>query len=168
MREKQRCEEAMSEGLFWSGWHDIRPEWIDYNGHLNMAYYSVLFDHTVDEAFAAMGLGPDYARASAHTTYTGEFHVCYVRELHLGSRVRSSFQLLDHDDKRMHCYQELFHEDGWLAATGETLVLHIDNSGPRVAPFPPDVAEKLAAMRAAHASLPRPARAGRSIGIRRK
>lgn len=158
----------MSEGLFWSSWMEIQPEWIDYNGHLNMAYYSVLFDRSVDEGFLAMGLGPDYAKTRRHTTYSAEFHICYVRELHLGSRVRSSFQLLDHDDKRLHCYQELFHEDGWLAATGETLVLHIDMAGPKVAPFPPDVAAKVATMRAAHAGLPRPERAGRSIGIRRK
>lgn len=158
----------MSEGLFWSSWMDIQPEWIDYNGHLNMAYYSVLFDRSVDEAFLAMGLGPDYAKTRRHTTYSAEFHICYVRELHLGSRVRGSFQLVDHDEKRLHCYQELFHEDGWLAATGETLVLHIDMSGPKVAPFPPDVAEKVAAMRAAHAGLPRPGRAGRGIGIARK
>jgi acyl-CoA thioester hydrolase len=158
----------MSQGLFWSSWHEVVPEWIDYNGHLNMAYYSVLFDRTVDEAFAEMGFGPDYARERRHTTYSGEFHICYVRELHLGSRVRSSFHLLDHDEKRLHCFQALHHEEGWLAATGETLVLHVDMAGPRVAPFPPDIAERVAAMRARHASLPVPERAGRSIAIRRR
>ncbi len=154
--------------LFESSPQTVLPEWIDYNGHLNMAYYSVLFDRAVDEAFLAMGLGPAYAETRRHTTYTAEFHISYVRELHVGDRVRATFQLLDYDAKRLHTYQELFHEDGWLAATGESLVLHIDQSGPRVAPFPTDVLEKIEAMRAAHASLPRPARAGRSIGIARR
>lgn len=146
----------------------VKPEWIDYNGHLNMAYYNVLFDTGVDEAYLDLGFGPEYAKTRGHTTFTAEFHVCYVRELHVGDRVRASFQLIDHDDKRFHTYQELRHEDGWLAATGEGLGLHIDMSGPRVAPFPPDIAERVAAMAAEHAALPRPERVGRAIGIRRK
>lgn len=153
---------------FMSSLMTVKPDWIDYNGHLNMAYYNVLFDSCADEVYAELGFGPDYAKSRGFTTYTAEFHVCYVRELHEGDRVRVSFQLIDHDEKRFHTYQELFHEDGWLAATGEALGLHIDMSGPKVAPFPPDVAEKVAAMAKRHATLPRPERVGRSVGIRRK
>ena len=145
----------------------IEPAWIDYNGHLNMAYYSVLFDRSADEAFEAMGFGPAYAAERKLTTYTAEFHICYLRELHLGDVVRSSFQLIDHDEKRFHSYQELHHADGWLAATAESLTLHVDMTGPKVVPFPADIAERVAGMRAAHAGLPRPERVGRSIGIRR-
>jgi acyl-CoA thioester hydrolase len=146
----------------------IEPEWIDYNGHLNMAYYNVLFDRCADEAYELLGLGPDYARERRHTAYTAEFHICYVRELHLSDRVTCTFQLLDHDEKRFHTFQELRHVDGWLAATAETLALHVDMSGPKVAAMPPDIAANMAAMQAAHAALPRPERAGRSIGIRRR
>ncbi len=147
---------------------DIKPEWIDYNGHLNMAYYNVLFDTGVDEAYATLGFGPDYAKDRSHTTYTAEFHIRYVRELHLGDKVRISTQLIDHNDKSFHLYQEIRHVDGWLAATGEALALHIDMSGPRVARFPDDIARKIAAMQDAHASLPRPNKIGRGIGIRHK
>jgi acyl-CoA thioester hydrolase len=146
----------------------VDPAWIDYNGHMNMAYYSLLFDHAVDEAYAVLGFGPEYIASRQHTTYTAEFHVCYVRELHLGDRVRCRFQLLDHDEKRIHSYQEMWHEDGWLAATAESLSLHIDMSGPRVAPFPADVMSRLQAIQQAHAALPRPERAGRGIGIVRR
>jgi acyl-CoA thioester hydrolase len=147
---------------------EIEKDWIDYNGHLNMAYYNVIFDRGADEAFEVMGLGPAYARDRRLTTYTAEIHVCYVRELHLSDRVTVSFQLLDHDEKRFHAFQEIRHVDGWLAATCEGLTLHVDMSGPKVAPFPPDIEEKVKAMRAAHAALPVPERAGRSIGITRK
>jgi acyl-CoA thioester hydrolase len=147
---------------------DIEQAWIDYNGHLNMAYYNVLFDRCSDEAFEAMGLGPDYARTRGLTIYTAEVHVCYVRELRLGDRLTVTFQLLDHDDKRLRAYQEIHHVDGWLAATSETLSLHIDMTGPKVAPFPADIQGKVEAMQAAHATLPVPERAGRSIGIKRK
>ena len=147
---------------------DIEKDWIDYNCHLNMAYYNVLFDRCSDEAFAAMGMGLDYVNERRLTIYTAEVHVCYVQELHLEHKVVVSFQLIDHDDKRLRAYQEIRHVDGWLAATSETLSLHVDMSGPKVAPFPADVQAKVEAMRAAHSALPMPERAGRSIGIRRK
>ena len=146
----------------------IQKDWIDYNGHLNMAYYNVLFDKCADEAFELMGMGPAYAKDRRLTVYTAEVHVCYVQELHLSHSVIGTFQLLDCDNKRLRSYHELRHVDGWLAATSEILTLHIDMSGPKVSPFPPDVQEKVDAMRAAHVALPMPERAGRSIGIKRK
>ena len=158
----------MTAAPFVSSVMEVEKDWIDYNGHLNMAYYNVLFDRCSDEAFAAMGLGPDYAKERRLTSYTAEAHICYVQELHLGDKVRVEFQLLDHDEKRIHFFQELHHVDGWLAATSESLILHVDMSGPRVVPFPSDILETVKAMRAAHKDLPRPDRAGRSIGIRRK
>ncbi len=147
---------------------ELEKDWIDYNGHLNMAYYNVLFDRCSDDAFELMGLGPNYAKERRLTTYTAEVHICYVRELHLGDKVTVTFQLLDHDEKRLRAYQEIRHADGWLAATSESLSLHVDMAGPKVAPFPADIMGKVEAMRAAHAALPMPERAGRSIGIRRK
>ena len=147
---------------------DIQKDWIDYNGHLNMAYYHVLFDRGMDEALDTLDIGADYARERQSTIYTAETHICYVRELHFGDRVTISFQLLDHDDKRLRTYQEMHHVDGWLAATTESLLLHVDMAGPKVAPFPDDRRGGIEAMRAAHTALPVPERAGRSIAIRRK
>lgn len=153
---------------FLSSPQTVEEAWIDYNGHLNMAYYNVLFDRAIDEAFLAMGMGPDYAAARSRTTYTAEAHVCYVRELHLGNIVDCTYHLIDHDEKRLHSYQELFHADGWLAATCETLTLHIDTTGPKVTPFPDDIAASIADMAASHANLPVPERVRRAIGIKRK
>lgn len=146
----------------------IEEDWIDYNGHLNMAYYTVLFDRASDEVSAALGMGPTYAEARHMTTYTAEIHVRYLRELHLGDLVHGIYQLLDHDEKRLHSFQELRHVDGWLAATCETLTLHIDMSGPKVAPFPPDILERIETLSALHTPLPRPEGAGGSIAIKRR
>ena len=66
---------------------DIEKDWIDYNGHLNMAYYNVIFDRGSDEVYEMLGIGPSYARERKLTIYTAEVHVCYVQELHLGDRV---------------------------------------------------------------------------------
>lgn len=142
----------------------VRPEWIDFNGHLNMAYYNVLFDTSVDEAYEALGFGPAYQKTGC-TTYVAEFHVCYLRELHEGDQVYCTFRLIDFDAKRFHCYQELWHVDGWRAATAEGLTLHVDQSGPRVAPMPDHIQQALADWQATQDPLPEDAKVGRRIGI---
>ncbi|MEB8385944.1 thioesterase family protein [Rhodobacteraceae bacterium KMM 6894] len=147
---------------------DIQPGWIDYNGHLNMAYYTVLFDQAADQVYPLLGFGADYAATRKLTTYVAEFHVRYLRELHLGDRVRSAFYMIAHDEKRFHSFQQLYHEDGWLAATGEGLTLHVDMTGPKVVPMPAEIEARIATMQAAHATLPRPDGIGRTIGIHPK
>jgi acyl-CoA thioester hydrolase len=153
---------------FMSSLMEVEKDWIDYNGHLNMAYYSVLFDRGIDHAYPYFGYGETVAVERGLTTYTADFRISYIRELHVGQRVRCSTQLIEIDRKRFHTYQELFHEDGWLAATAEALTLHIDMTGPRVAEMPDDIYDKLSAIAALHAQLPRPERLGRPIGIPRK
>ena len=151
-----------------SSLRSVKPEWIDYNGHLNMAYYSVLFDQSFDDIYPLIGFGTDYLEQTGCTTYVAEFHICYLRELHEGDETYATMQLIDHDEKRFHCYQELYHADGWLEATAEGLTLHVDQSGPRVAPMPDFIQAKFAEMQAAHAGLPLPPRVGSKIGINRK
>ena len=156
----------MTDTPFRSSTMTVRPEWIDYNGHMNMAYYSVIFDEAADEVYPQLGFGPDYQK-TGFTTYTGEFHICYLRELHLNDPVTVTLQLLDYDEKRFHTYQEIWHQDGWCAATGETMGLHVDQSGPRVAPMPPEILSRLEALYDAHKGIDQPKRAGRRIGIPR-
>lgn len=154
----------MSEIPFRSSQMAIRPDWIDYNGHMNMAYYAVLFDEAGDEIYPQIGFGPEYQK-SGFTTYTAELHICYLQELKLNDVVTVTVHLLDYDEKRVHLYQEIWHGDGWCAATGETMTLHIDQSGPRVAPMPDNILRNLETLHAAHKGIPRPLRAGRRIGI---
>jgi acyl-CoA thioester hydrolase len=142
----------------------VEPQWIDYTGHLNMAYYNVLFDRAVDEAYELIGIGLDYLKRHNHSTFTAEAHVRYLRELKDGDPVRVTFQLLDYDVKRIHYFEQLLHaEEGWLSATSENMTFHVDMEAKKVVPFPDKVLRSLAAMKAAHAPLPRPDGAGRSI-----
>jgi acyl-CoA thioester hydrolase len=144
----------------------VEESWIDYNGHLNMAYYNVLFDRAVDEAFELLGCGPNYAKTRQHSCFTAEVHVRYLRELHASDPVRVTFQLLDYDAKRMHYFEQLFHaEEGWVSATSENMALHVDLAAKKTATFPPEVAHCLARMREAHAKLPVPEAAGRRIAM---
>jgi acyl-CoA thioester hydrolase len=147
----------------------VEKQWADYNGHLNMAYYNVLFDRGGDEAFAAVGLGPDYVKTRNCSFFTLEAHITYVREIHPGEKVRVTLQMLDHDAKRVHYVQQMFHADeGWLSAVSESIVMHVDMAAKKSSPFPADVLTKIAAMHEAHKSLPIPPQVGHRIGIPRK
>ena len=144
----------------------VEPGWIDYNGHLNMAYYNVLFDRAVDEVFELLGCGLDYVRECKQSFFTAEVHVRYLRELHAEDRVRVTLQLLDFDAKRVHYFEQLFHAtEGWVSATSENMSLHVDMQAKRTVAFPPSIASALTRMKAIHSRLPRPEAAGRRIAM---
>jgi acyl-CoA thioester hydrolase len=147
----------------------VESDWIDYNGHLNMAYYNVLFDRAVDEVLELLGCGAEYVKSRRQSCFTAEVHVRYLRELHADDPVRVTFQLLGYDAKRLHFFEQLFHAaDGWVSATSENMALHVDMAASKTAAFPPDVTAGLAKMKTAHAALPAPEAAGRRIAMPEK
>lgn len=148
----------------------VQPEWIDYNDHLNVAYYTHIFDQSAEAAVDILNLGESYRRSENKTLVTAESHVTYVRELKLGSVVRASFRLLDADAKSLHAYLELYHADGWLSATQESIYLHLDlagPAGPKVARMSDAIQADVQTMLRYHASLPRTKYIGRTLGLRR-
>ena len=145
----------------------VPDEWIDYNGHMNVAYYLLAFDHATDVLFDRIGLGVDYTRRAAHSTFTLESHLNFLRELGAGDSTRFSFQLIDHDRKRMHYFGRMFHaNENYLAATMEWLSIHVSLETRRSAEMGPALRATLGEVAAAHRALARPAEAGRVIGLR--
>lgn len=156
------------------GWFCSRPiavpaEWIDYNGHMNMAYYNRVCDLGVDDLFDHIGIGASYRETRNLSIYTAEFHTRFLREVMEGETLIVATQLIDRDEKRLHVFQEVRQvAEGWVAATGESLCLHIDMSGPKVTAFPDDVDGELRRLAERQSALPRPAFAGKAIGIERR
>ncbi|MDE0941441.1 MAG: thioesterase family protein [Alphaproteobacteria bacterium] len=147
----------------------VRPEWIDYNGHLNMAYYVLMFDNATDRFFDLIDLGVNYVKRAQHSAFVLETHVTYQGEVALDDDLRFTMQLIDADEKRLHYYFEMFHlADGFLAATSEQIALHVDLDARRSAPFPEILRQRIDMVLTAHKDLPKPDGVGRSIGIRRK
>jgi acyl-CoA thioester hydrolase len=145
----------------------VEPGWIDYNGHLNMAYYNVLFDRAVDEVYELLGCGLGYVEKTRRSFFTAEVHLRYLRELHAGDPVRVTLQLLGFDAKRLHYFEQLHHaEENWLSATSENMALHVDMAAKRTVAVPSEITARLARMTAAHAALPIPDGAGRRIAMR--
>ena len=105
----------------------VVEDWIDYNGHLNMAFYNVIFDRAVDHFYDLLGVGAQYAGTGAGSCFTMEIHVHYLNEVSLDDELEPHLQLLDYDRKRLHYFQQMYHkEQGYLAATSEQLALHVD------------------------------------------
>ena len=145
---------------------EVLPEWIDANGHMNLAYYIVLFDYATDALFDAIGVGRAYKDATNHGTFVAETHNLYERELLGGERVRVATQILAADDKRLHLAHEMFNlANTERAATQELIYLHIDLAARRVVPWLPAARERVAAAAAAHGRLARPDWAGRRIAM---
>ena len=158
--------EAHQAAPFLSSVMQIEPQWIDYNGHLNMAFYNVMFDRAIDELWLVLGIGPDYKKSCNGSTFTAECHVRYLREIHLGDPVQVSVFLLAADDKRLHTFEELRHaNEGWLSATSENMTVHIDMGLRKTAPFPPDIREHIDSVVRAHAQVPCPEGIGRRVSM---
>src|SRR3984885_13810341 len=144
----------------------IEPQWIDYNGHLNMAYYNVMMDRAIDELWLQLGIGPSYMKERHGSTFTAECHVRYLREIHLGDPVQVSIWLLAADEKRLHTFEELRHaKDGWMSATSENMTMHIDMKTRKTAAFPSDIRARIADVLASHSAIARPDGIGRRVAM---
>ena len=142
----------------------VLPEWIDANGHMNLAYYVVLFDQATDLLYDELGVGQAYRNATGNSTFTAETHTLYQREVRVGERVRVVPYLLGADARRLHYFHEMFHaDDGHRVATQELMALHIDLSVRRVAPFPADVLVRIQQAVRARGDRPPPDGVGRRI-----
>lgn len=142
----------------------LEPEWLDYNGHLNMAYYHVLADRCVDAFYDHLDVGEANVARTGHSLFTVSVHGLYRRELRSGDTVRVTMQLLALDDKRLRFYQTLHQAaEGWVAATFEQVALHVDTRLRRAKAFSNQVSARLAAECARHAALPWPDDAGQGI-----
>jgi len=116
---------------------EVQPDWIDSNGHMNLAYYVVVFDRATDRLYDVLGIGNAYREATGNSCFTLETHTLYEREVTVGERLRVNTTLLGVDAKRLHYFHEMFHaEEGHRVAAQELLVLHIDMRVRRAAPFP--------------------------------
>ncbi|MBK0399680.1 thioesterase family protein [Limibaculum sp. M0105] len=147
----------------------VEPGWIDYNGHMNVAYYTLAFDRALDDLYESLGIGPTSARRDRLGPMALQTQIHYLAELLEGEAFHCEVQILDADDKRVHVFATMIaEEDGRRVATYESLTINVDLEARRSAPFAPEAAARVRELAAAHAGLPRPEQAGRSIAIRRK
>lgn len=147
----------------------VLREWIDYNGHMNVAFYVLAFDHATDAMLEYLRLTHDYKIRANTTTFVADMNVTYHREVKEGDPLRFTTRLLDCDAKRIHFWHEMYHgTENYLAATNELLSLHIDLTDRRVGPMTAEVADWVREVCDAHSHLEMPAGVGRLIGMKKQ
>ena len=146
---------------------EVRPEWVDYNGHMSEAYYVLVFGHATDAFLDHIGMDDATRRRTATSLYTVEAHIHFLREAHAGERLVVATQLLGHDAKRVHLHHTMSREpDGTPLAASELMLLHV--AAGRTAPMLAEPLARVVALAAAHGQLPRPAQASRALAIPHK
>ncbi len=144
----------------------VKKAWLDYNQHMNVAYYLLAFDHANDALADHIGIGLDHTRSTGGSIFILEVHLAYLREVVLDDPLRFATHVLDFDAKRIHFAHAMFHDtEGYHAATAEQMLLHVDLESRRATPMPEATRETLAALKAAHEALPPPLGLSRAMGL---
>ena len=147
----------------------VRPEWIDFNGHMTSSAYVVAFDDAVFAFLRLIGIDPEYRDQKKCSTFALELHTTFQREMPTDAPYLIEGRILAADAKRVHFWYELKHgAEGWLSATLEVVSMHMDMTVRRAATFPPDIAGRIETHLAAGARLPYPELAGRAVGLGRR
>ena len=119
----------------------VLPEWIDYNQHMQDAYYGLAFSYAVDHFQDCVGFDERYRTQSGCTIYVLEDHKFYLNEVKLGSELVIRTSLVDADRKKFILHSEMFVQDT-LVATSEMLQAHINtNPKPKVTEMPLEIYE---------------------------
>ena len=144
----------------------VKPEWIDVNEHMNVAYYILAFDLAVDSMWEKFGITKDYVNVSNSSTFAVESHITWQRELAVNEPYIITTQLLAYDEKRIHQFMRMYHaEKGFLAATAEWLNLHVDLSVRKVSPWPDVILDQISAFAARQSEWDWPSEAGKQMKV---
>ncbi|TYB80437.1 thioesterase family protein [Maritimibacter fusiformis] len=123
----------------------VRPEWIDYNGHMQDAYYGLVFSHAVDAFQDAVGFDAAYRAATGCTIYLLENHTRFLREVRPGAALSLRTHLIAFNARRFHLWSEMRVADAPVAIS-EMIEMHVrQHPEPHAADIPPDIAARLAA-----------------------
>jgi acyl-CoA thioester hydrolase len=147
----------VTEPVVWR--EPVRPEWIDYNGHLSEPYYVLVLGHATDAVMDAVGLGPAYRESERASLFTVEAHVRYLDQVPPGVELEVRSHVVGRTGKLLWIWHELYAEDR-LRATEEILGVHVDTTTARSSAFPTAVAERIDA-----ALVAPPAEASRAIRV---
>jgi len=126
----------------------VRPDWIDYNDHMQDAYYGLAFSYAIDHFQVAVGFDDKYRRQTGNTIYVIEDHKFYLNEVKLASELKIETNLIDTDKKKFVLYSQMFVKKE-LVATSEMLQAHVSkNPKPAITNMPEEIYERFKQLKA--------------------
>jgi acyl-CoA thioester hydrolase len=155
------------EAPFVTNIKNVLPEWIDYNDHMNVAYYTLAFDEALDDFLNEMGIGEMYVKSSQNGPYALQANYHYLNELLEGEEFRVRIFLVDVSDKCFHSAMELFNEkDLSVCAVCEQITMNVDLKIRKANNYPDWVKKKFDMMLSSQKDKQLPAQIGKLIGLR--
>ena len=114
----------------------VKKEWIDYNNHMNMAYYVLIIDRAWEVALEKFKMGANAAKNEKRSTMVVETNTKYLNEVKVGEEVDVNLTYFDHDKKRLHIKMEMVGKNtNKISATMEWISLYIDLNQRKVTEF---------------------------------
>lgn len=143
----------------------VLPDWVDHNGHMNLAYYVLAFDKATDNFYDSLEIGLDYRARENSSMFTLGVNVDYMREIFEDDEVRITTQLLACDNKRLRYIHSMYEgADPRAVALNECLAVHVDMDSRKSCPFPKVTRRRIDIMLSKHLTLAVPKHAGRVLG----
>ena len=148
----------------------VKPEWIDYNGHMNVSYYTMAFDYALDEFLRNnFGMNDEYITRNQQGPFALQSNYFYLAELKKGEEFDVSTRILDFDHKRIHLFSSMWKSrNRLLSATCESLSIFVDHHSRKSTSYPDNVYQKIKIVHRCTQNDPVPAQVNQTIGIRRK
>ena len=141
----------------------VPKEWADYNGHMTEARYLECFSEATTEMMSIIGVDEEYI-LNIGSYFTVETHIRHLDEVQIGEGIKTKTQVIFGENKKLHLFHWLNHEDGKLLATAEHMLIHVDLKT-RGASMPNDlVLKRMGLVYEAHKKLPRPEGINRAVG----
>ena len=146
----------------------VLTDWVDYNGHMNVAYYVLIFDHATDVLLNHVGLNENYRNRTSESVFVVESHIVYSHEVFEGRKVEIETLILDVDDKRLHIFMTMREIGSSItAATIEIMILHVDLNTRKSSSFPTQIKLVLSQLKEKHRSFIQPSQIGRQIRFKK-
>ena len=145
----------------------VKPDWIDYNGHMNVAYYVMIGDQATDSFFKYLGMGAAYIKKENRSNFALDMRVIFLRELLEGDPVVVNTQLLDYDTKRLHFLHYIDHESkNFTACLNESVGIHVNIDERETSKFSDEILRRIESLAEVHSKIPRPKQIIRQMGLR--
>jgi acyl-CoA thioester hydrolase len=145
---------------------EVDDAWLDYNGHMNDASYAVVLSQATELLLEWLDLSAGYRGSTGAGLYTAESHIRFLAECSRGQMLSAASFVIAVAPKRVRIYTELYVDGETLAASGDSIYIHVDGASGRSAPIPEDRYLRLEQLAAAHATLARPEQLGEGVGAR--
>ena len=147
----------------------VLKEWIDYNGHMNVAFYTLAFDNSLDEFLEnVLGIGETHAFYDQQGPFVLQSHYHYLNEMNLDEKFNVRLLVVDCDEKRMHLCLDIFSaKQKKIIAVSETVLINVNLAIRKTEKYPSWAYDRIIKLKRTHENANFPSVLGNSIGLKK-